>query len=61
MDVRNSLFSEDGTAAQGVGESQYLEVSQSHGDVVCGNMVSGHGGVGWGWGSRRSFLTLMVL
>ena len=33
-------------------ESPSLEVLQNHGDVVPGDVVSGHGGVGWG--SQRS-------
>ena len=38
-----------GTAAQGVLESLSLEVVKSHGDVALRDMVSGHGGMGWGW------------
>jgi len=36
---------------------------QECGDVALGEMVSGHGGMGWGWiwWSERSFSTLMVL
>ena len=30
-------------------ESPSLEVFQSHGDVALRDVVSGHGGVGWGW------------
>ena len=26
------------------------EVLQSCGDVALGDVISGHGGVGWGWG-----------
>ena len=33
-------------------ESPSLEVLQNQGDVVPGDVVSGHGGVGWG--SQRS-------
>ena len=32
-----------------VGESLSLEVLNSHGDVALRDMVSGHGGMGWGW------------
>jgi len=30
-------------------ESSSLEVFKNHGDVALGDMVSGHGGMGWGW------------
>jgi len=30
-------------------ESPSLEVFKNHGDVGLRDMVSGHGGVGWGW------------
>ena len=30
-------------------ESPSLEVSQNCGDVALKDVVSGHGGVGWGW------------
>ena len=35
-----------------VGESLLLQVFKSHGDVALRDVVSGHGGVGWG--SRRT-------
>ena len=31
-----------------VGESLLLQVFKSHGDVALRDVVSGHGGVGWG-------------
>ena len=36
-------------AVQGVVESLSLEVLKIHGDVALRDMISGHGGVGWGW------------
>ena len=52
-----------GTAAQGMVGSLSLEVFQSRGDVALRDVVSGHGGVGWGWtwGCQWSFPTLMIL
>ena len=46
-----------------VGEPPSLEVFKSFGDVALGDVVSGHGGVGWGWAweSWRSLPALMVL
>jgi len=46
-----------------VEESLSLEVFQSRGDVALRDVVSGHGGVGWGWtwGCQWSFPTLMIL
>lgn len=41
-------------------ESPSLEVV-SGGDVALGDMVSGHGGVGWAWGSLTSYPTSVVL
>ena len=41
-----------GTAAQGVGGGggpPSLEVFQNRGDVALRDVLSGHGGVGWGW------------
>ena len=32
-----------------VEESPSLKVLKNHGDVALGDVVSGHGGVGWGW------------
>ena len=30
-------------------ESPSLEVLKNHGEVALGDLVSGHGGMGWGW------------
>ena len=30
-------------------ESPSLEVFKNNGDATLGDMVSGHGGMGWGW------------
>ena len=30
-------------------ESPFLEMFKNHGDVALRDMVSGHGGMGWGW------------
>ena len=40
-------------------ESLSLGVFKNHVDVALRDVVSGHGGVGWGWssGSERSFTT----
>jgi len=38
-----------GTAAHGGGQSLPLEVLTNHGDVALRDVVSGHGGMGWGW------------
>ena len=39
-----------------------LEVLKNHGDVVQKGVISGYGGVGWGWalGSERSLPTIMI-
>ena len=37
-------------AAQGAVESLFLEVLKKHEDVTPGDMFSGHGGGGLGWG-----------
>ena len=40
-----------------------MVVFQNCGDVALKDVVSGHGGVGWGWtwGSQIPFPTLMIL
>ena len=51
------------SAAQGVVGSPSLQVFPTGGDVALRDMVSGHGGMGWGWtwGSERAFATLRIL
>ena len=53
MDFRKILFSERvlelwHRLPREVGESASLEVFKSHGDVALSDLVSGHGGMGWG-------------
>ena len=48
-------------AAWGIGGSPPLEVLKSHGDEALRDMVSGHGGDGWGTGLERAFPALMFL
>ena len=44
-------------AAKAVGGTLSLEVLRNHGDVALRDVV----GVGWGWGSQRSFPDLRIL
>ena len=63
LGVREHSCSSDDALAQlpREGGSPSLGVSQSCGDVALRDVGSGHGGVGWGWGSWRAFPALMVL
>ena len=54
MDIRKHFFSERVVVhwhrlPREVGESLSLEMLKKHGDVTVMDMVSEHGGVGWGW------------
>ena len=51
LGIRNNFFSREQsiTAAQGSVGLPFLEVFHNSGDVVLRDMVSGHGGMGWGW------------
>ena len=67
LDIRNNLFSERVVKhwhrrPRGVVGSPSLEVVKNYGDVTLRDVVSGHGGVGWGWawGSWGSFPTIMI-
>jgi len=42
-------------------ESLSMEMFQNCGDLAPGDVVIGHGGMSWDWGTERSFLTLMIL
>ena len=51
MGIRKHFFSETVVMHlhSCVVESSPLEVFNDHGDVALKDVVSGHGGVGWGW------------
>ena len=53
-------WSDTGTVAQEDGWVTIPGVFQSHGDVALRDVGSGHGGVGWAWGSQRSFPAFMI-
>jgi len=66
MDIRENVIVGRGWAqrAQGLVGPPSMEVFQNHRDVALGDLLSGHGGVGWAWGGtghklehRRSPLT----
>lgn len=42
-------WSGTGTAAQGMVESPSMEIFKNCGDVALRDVVSGYGGMGWGW------------
>jgi len=47
--------------AQGAVGSASLKGFKNCRDAALGDVVSGHGGVGWAWGSERSSPTFMIL
>ena len=52
--ILEQLLGKRGDAGTQTMESSSLE-EFGGGDVAHGDVVSGHGGVGWGWGSWKSF------
>jgi len=65
LDTGKSFFSERVVlrwhSCPGSGGSLSLEVFRNRGDVALRDMLSGHGGMSWGWGSQWSFQTLTIL
>ena len=64
LNVRNNFFSQRAVMQwhrlhREMVESLSMQVFKNHADVALSDVVSGHGGVGWGWawGSWRYFPT----
>jgi len=68
MDIRKDFFSKgvimhSHRLPKEVEETPSLEVFKNHGDVALRDVVSGHGGMGWGWdlGVLELIPNLMIL